>query len=120
MTNPIRSITQGLQDWLNQPTPRKQMLPAYFILTLGIIAGFARFEAIAEERAQDLRADTDRNAATICLARVETRDSLRGVLIGITELFDNTEEVAAVVKLIQDDYPPLDPTVCNWSHEVRD
>jgi hypothetical protein len=113
MTNPIHSVANAVSEWLNQPTPRKQMLPAYLILTVGIVLGFARFESLADERAEDLAAQTEANAFVVCVSRVETREALRSVLIGITELFDdNTRDVQAVVALIESDYPPLSVDDC--------
>jgi hypothetical protein len=80
---------------------------------VGIILGFARFEAIADERAGDLSRQAEANALVVCLSRVETRESLRSVLIGITELFDTDDrDVRAVIELIESDYPPLDAADC--------
>jgi hypothetical protein len=106
--HPIQAISNGVREWLNQPTPRKQMLPAYLILTVGIVLGFTRFENLAEQRANDVQAFAEQNAYAICVTRVETRDSLRSVLIGLTQLFDDSDAVDEIRLLIETDYAQLD------------
>jgi hypothetical protein len=115
MTNPVPIVIDRVKAWLDEPTPRKAMLPAYLILTVGMITGFARFEAIAEQRAADL---ADNNAAILaandlqqCLTRVDTRDSIREVMLGIVDLFDPSQGVNDIRYLIETDYPRLDPAV---------
>jgi hypothetical protein len=111
MTNPITTVVAGVREWLNQPTPRKQMLPAYLILTVGIVLGFSRFEALANQRADDLEAASVARALVACQARVESRDSLRSVLLGIADLFEESESVSKIVRLINSDYPAMNPDV---------
>lgn len=94
--------------WLNEPTPRKQMLPAYLILTIGIMAGVTRFDSLSAQRTDDVREFAQSTALSQCSTRIETRDSLRAVLLGITTLFDQDANSERIVNLIQADYPALD------------
>lgn len=121
MIHPIKAVAAGVREWLNEPTPRKQMLPAYLILTIGIIVGFSRFEAIAEQRADDvavvaeqLAADVQHkaevNAYTVCLTRIDTRTAVREIFLNIVALFPDSQAATDINELIETEYPPLSAT----------
>lgn len=90
----------------------KQVAPAYFIAFTTLILGAytvnefqQRYVDNAAERAVAIQ-------FAQCESRVETRETLREVLLSITDVLDDSEPVDRIVVLIETRYPPLDLSDC--------
>lgn len=102
-----------ISEWLNRTTKVKYVLPAYLILALGFAFSWARLNDLNAERIQDQQIDEIQTEYHQCLTRVDTRDSIRAILLAITAQFPDSESVEVIVTLIQTEYPPLDAaTTC--------
>ena len=55
-----------------------------------------------------------------CITRVETRDTLREVLLSITAVLEPSEQVIRIENLIEVKYPPLDTRNCEPPELVGD
>jgi hypothetical protein len=103
------TLLTRVKTWLWEPTPRIQMLPAYMILGIGGFAVMGQFVSLSNQRIEDAEEEALQREYITCVSRVNTRDALRGVLLGITELFPPDDgQVAAVTELIETEYPALD------------
>lgn len=68
--------------------------------------------AIYDERLDDAAAEIAQREFVQCLSRVDTRQALREVLLGITELFPDSEGADSIRHLIETEYPMLDVATC--------
>lgn len=95
------TVRNAISEWMNGTVKRKQVVPAYLMLAVGAVLGVYSLDRLGEQRIAD--------ATTLqCVNRVDTRETLRGVLLGITAQFPQDDPgVLAVVALIENDYPPL-------------
>ncbi len=107
------TIWGPVSEWLNRTTKVKYVLPAYLILALGFAFSWARLNDLNAERLQDQQISVIQTEYHQCLTRVDTRDSIRTILLAITAQFPDSESVDVIVTLIQTEYPPLDAdTTC--------
>jgi hypothetical protein len=95
-------------EWLNGTTTRKAVIPMYLILAVFVFGTVSRFERLADEQIRDVAREAAALDYTTCATRVETRHSLREVLIGITDLFPADQSAEAIRALIETEYPALE------------
>lgn len=103
-----RTIRQRINDWLNETTTRKAVLPAYLILALGSVLGVVRLDNLNEQRTDDAIAQQAVDDYKTCATRIDTRDALREIFLSITALFEGNPGALAINEEIALNYPPLD------------
>lgn len=97
----IAAIWAPIQEWLDAPTTRKAVLPSYLFIGFAVWFGLGQINEVNEQRLADA-------TTTQCLTRVETRDSIRTILLAITSQFPDSPSVEVIVALIEEEYPALD------------
>lgn len=101
-------VVARIRTWLWEPTPRIQMLPAYLLFAIGMSVVMGQFASLSEQRIADARLEAVERDYGTCVNRVETRSTLRGVFIGIVDLFPESDAAEAIRDLIESEYPALD------------
>lgn len=109
----MRGLRAWWSDLMNRQVKVKQVAPAYVILAVGLTLGAWQIDQLSQQRLSDVTRQEFVNTQTQCISRVQTRADLRGILLSITDLFPPDDpNVAAVVLLIENDYPPLSVENC--------
>lgn len=107
------TIRDRISQWLNGEVKRKQTIGPYAFLALGVIAGFWFTARTSSSQSQS---QVDASAKTSCLARVDSRDQLRGVFIALYSRLEVTFPEQPLIGDLQDDldaqYPALDAASC--------
>ncbi len=107
VTDRIKGRHRKMSAWFNAPTPRKAMIPAYVILSVTVVLGFARFNTLAEERSNDNKQLILSINEGDCLERVEDNQTLRAVFLGVAGLFEGSAGAQAVKNYVETNYPDL-------------
>lgn len=108
----VTAMARRTAAWLAEPMPRYILIPIILMIALIAFGGLQRFQDLTDANIREAAIEAAARDYQQCLIRVETRDSLREVLIGITELFPDSSGAQAIRDLIENEYPPLDPVSC--------
>lgn len=106
-----KTVWTPIQAWLDTPTTRKAVIPSYAFIGLAVWFGLGQINEVNAQRSADTQAFVVETTLNTCLTRVETRDSIRTILLAITAQFPDSESVRVIEQLIETDYPALDPVV---------
>lgn len=113
--NPITRIKTYFSDetLMTKGEHRIRTIPPVIVVCVAIILIVGRLNSVAQAQADNVLEYAQGVAYAQCLSRVDTRESLREVLLNIADLFPESEGATAITVLINEEYPALDPlTTC--------
>ena len=108
----VTELTRRMHRWWSEPTPRYLLLPIAVMIALIAFGVQGARNAIYDQRIDAAVDEANQRDYVQCLSRVDTREALREVLLGITALFPDSEGADAIEELIQSEYPMLDIASC--------
>lgn len=108
----MTELTDRIVKWWKQSTPRYLLLPIIAMIALVAFGVMTAREAIQDQKLDNAVQDAAQREFVQCLSRVDTRQALREVLLGITDLFPDSDGAEAITLLIETQYPMLDVASC--------